>query len=144
LLPCHQNVRPCSANGVVAGEFEAARKTVPEPSEERREMNGIPQLTVKELKQRIDAGEDVYILDVREPHEHQIANLGGKLIPMNEVPRRLSEIDLNREVIVHCKMGVRSQLVAEFLKRSGCPRVVNLAGGIQAWSNEIDPSVQKY
>jgi adenylyltransferase/sulfurtransferase len=107
-------------------------------------MNGIPQLTVKELKQRIDAGEKPYILDVREPHEYRIAQISGTLIPLNDVPNRLSEIDREREIIVHCRSGVRSQRVAEFLKQQGYPRVVNLAGGILAWADEIDPTVQKY
>ena len=106
--------------------------------------NGIPQLTVKELKRRINAGEDVYILDVREPWEFKIAQIGGKLIPQNDVPQRLAEIDRDREVIVHCHSGVRSQRIAEFLKQQGYPRVVNLAGGIHAWSEEIDPKVPKY
>jgi adenylyltransferase/sulfurtransferase len=107
-------------------------------------INGIPQMSVKELKRRIDAGEDVYILDVREPWENKLAQIGGKLIPQNEVPQRLAEIDRDREVIVHCHAGVRSQRIAEFLKQSGYPQVVNLAGGIHAWSEEIDPSVPKY
>ena len=107
-------------------------------------QNGIPQLSVKELKRRIDAGEDLFILDVREPYEYQIANIGGKLIPQNEVPLRLAEIDRDREVIVHCRSGVRSQRIAEFLQQSGYPKVVNLAGGILAWADEIDPRVQKY
>ena len=106
--------------------------------------NGIPQLTVKELKQRIDAGEDVQLIDVREPYEYQIAQIGGKLIPQNEIPNRLAEIDRDREVIVHCRSGVRSQRIAEFLAQSGYPRVSNLAGGILAWSDEIDPKVPKY
>jgi adenylyltransferase/sulfurtransferase len=106
--------------------------------------HGIPQLTVKELKQRMDAGESIYLLDVREPFEHKIANLGGKLIPLNEIPQRLAEIDRNREVIVHCHSGVRSQRAAEFLKQAGYPRVVNLAGGIHAWAEQIDPTMPKY
>jgi adenylyltransferase/sulfurtransferase len=106
--------------------------------------NGIPKLAVKELKRRIDAGEDVYILDVREPYEYKIAQIGGKLIPQNDVPNRLSEIDRNREIIVHCRSGVRSQKIAEYLKQQGYPRVVNLAGGILAWADEIDPKMQKY
>ncbi|MGB7548404.1 MAG: molybdopterin-synthase adenylyltransferase MoeB [Terracidiphilus sp.] len=116
----------------------------PETKEEKSVKNGIPQITVKELKQRIDAGEDVYILDVREPYEYQIAHIGGTLIPQNDVPNRLAEIDRDREVIVHCRSGARSQRIAEFLKQAGYPRVVNLAGGILAWADEIDPSVQKY
>jgi adenylyltransferase/sulfurtransferase len=106
--------------------------------------NGIPQITVKELKRRIDAGEDVQLIDVREPYEYQIAQIGGKLIPQNDVPQRLAEIDRDREVVVHCKSGGRSQRIAEFLKQSGYPRVANVAGGILAWSDEIDPKVQKY
>ncbi|MGB9406109.1 MAG: molybdopterin-synthase adenylyltransferase MoeB [Terracidiphilus sp.] len=117
---------------------------VPETPEEKNVKNGIPQLTVKELKRRIDAGEDVYILDVREPYEYRIAHLGGKLIPQTDVPNRLDEIDRDREIIVQCRSGVRSQRIAEFLKQQGYPRVANLAGGILAWSDEIDPKVQKY
>jgi adenylyltransferase/sulfurtransferase len=117
---------------------------VPETQEEKTVKNGIPQLSVKELKRRMDAGEDVYILDVREPYEYRIAQIGGKLIPQTDVPNRLAEIDREREIIVQCRSGVRSQRIAEFLKQQGYPRVVNLAGGILAWSDEIDPKVQKY
>jgi adenylyltransferase/sulfurtransferase len=121
---------------------------VPEPpptsSQEPVLKNGIPQITVKELKRRIDAGENVQLIDVREPFEYQIAQIGGKLIPQNDVPNRLAEIDRDREVIVHCKAGGRSQRIAEFLVQSGYPRVVNLSGGILAWSDEIDPRVPKY
>ena len=106
--------------------------------------NGIPQLTAKDLKKRIDAGEDLFILDVREPFEYQIANIGGKLIPQNDVPQRIGEIDRNREIVVHCKAGGRSQRIAEFLKQSGFLNVANLAGGILAWSDEVDPKVPKY
>ena len=117
---------------------------VPETPQEANLKNGIPQITVKELKRRIDAGEDVQLIDVREPYEYQIAQIGGKLIPQNDVPQRLGEIDRDREVVVHCKSGGRSQRIAEFLKQSGYPRVANVAGGILAWSDEIDPKVPKY
>jgi adenylyltransferase/sulfurtransferase len=127
-----------------AAQNISASRSVPNISEENSMQNGIPQLTVKELKRRIDAGEDAYLIDVREPYEYQIAQIGGKLIPQNEVPNRLAEIDRDREVIVHCRSGARSQRIAEFLKQAGYPRVVNLAGGILAWSDEIDPKVQKY
>lgn len=116
----------------------------PESIQESPLRNGIPQMNVHELKQRLDAGEDLYILDVREPYEYQIANIGGTLIPMNDVPQRLAEIDRNREIIVHCKMGGRSQRVAEFLANQGYPNVKNLAGGITAWADQIDPKVPKY
>ena len=92
---------------------------IPETPEEKSVINGIPQLTVKELKARIDAGQDAYLIDVREPYEYQIAQIGGKLIPQNEVPNRLAEIDRDREVIVHCRSGARSQRIAEYLKQVG-------------------------
>ena len=117
---------------------------LPETKEEKTLKNGIPQITVKELKRRLDAGEDVQLIDVREPYEYQIAQIGGKLIPQNDIPKRLAEIDRDREVIVHCRSGARSQRIAEFLQQSGYPKVANLAGGILAWSDEIDPRVQKY
>ena len=116
----------------------------PESNEDQQVKNGIPQLSVKELKKRIDAGEDLFLLDVREPFEYQISNIGGTLIPQNDVPQRLSEIDRSREIIVQCKSGGRSQKIAEFLKQSGYPNVVNLAGGILAWADQIDPRVKKY
>jgi adenylyltransferase/sulfurtransferase len=106
--------------------------------------NGIPQISVLELKQRLDAGEDLMILDVREPYECQIASIGGTLIPMNQVPDRLAEIDRNREIVVQCRSGARSQRVAEFLAAQGYPNVKNLAGGILAWADQIDPRIQKY
>jgi adenylyltransferase/sulfurtransferase len=116
----------------------------PETTEEQAVKNGIPQLSVRELKRRMDAGENLYILDVREPFEYQIANIGGKLIPQSEVPQRLAEIDRDREIVVQCKSGGRSQRIAEFLKQSGFSNVANLAGGILAWSDEVDPTVPKY
>jgi len=116
----------------------------PATKEETAVKNGIPQITPTELKQRMDAGEDLFILDVREPFEHQIANIGGTLIPQGQVPQRLNEIDRDREIVVHCKSGGRSQRVAEFLAQSGYPKVANLSGGILAWSDQVDPSVPKY
>ena len=117
---------------------------VPESPEEKQLKNGIPQMTVQELKRRRDAGEDIFLLDVREPFEQQIAEIGGKLIPQNDVPQRLGEIPREREIIVHCKSGGRSQRIAEYLKQSGYPKVVNLAGGILDWYDKIDPTVRKY
>ena len=147
-LKLHKNPQcpACGSNPTVTQliDYQHFCGIVPETPEEKAMKNGIPQLTVKELKRRIDAGEDVFILDVREPYEYKIAQIGGKLIPQNDVPNRLSEIDRDREVIVQCRSGVRSQKIAEFLKQQGYPRVVNLAGGILAWADEIDPKMQKY
>ena len=117
---------------------------VPETKQEQAVKNGIPQMTVKELKQRMDVGEDVFVLDVREPYEYQIANIGAKLIPQNDVPKRLSEIDRGREIVVQCRSGQRSQRIAEYLAQQGYGNVKNLAGGILAWADEIDPRMQKY
>jgi molybdopterin/thiamine biosynthesis adenylyltransferase/rhodanese-related sulfurtransferase len=102
------------------------------------------EISVEELKRRLDAKEEVFILDVREPHEYQICNLNGHLIPLNDLPKRMNELDPDREVVVHCKMGGRSAKAVEFLHKSGFTKVKNLTGGILAWSDKIDPKVPKY
>ncbi len=107
-------------------------------------VNGVPQMEVTELKRRMDAGEDVFVLDVREPYEFAIAQIGGHLIPLNDLPQRVKELDPNREIVVHCKSGGRSQHASEFLAQNGFKKIHNLAGGIKAWSEKIDPSVAKY
>lgn len=101
-------------------------------------------VTPEELKRRLDAGEDLFVLDVREPHEYQICNLGGYLIPLNDLPKRVSELDTSREIIVHCKMGGRSAKAVDLLRKSGFSKVHNLAGGINAWAERVDPNVPKY
>ena len=120
----------------------------PEPAQAATVKNGIPQISVKELKARLDGKEDrndnFLLLDVREPYEFQIAQIGGKLIPQNDVPNRLGELNREQEIIVHCRSGARSQKIAEFLQANGFQKVSNVAGGILAWSDEIDPTVQKY
>ena len=107
-------------------------------------VNGVAQISPKEYKQQVDAGKDYFLLDVREPHEFQIANLNGYLIPLGDLEKRVNEIDPNREIVVHCKSGARSQRAAEFLKKAGFNKVQNLAGGINAWSDQVDPKVAKY
>jgi molybdopterin/thiamine biosynthesis adenylyltransferase/rhodanese-related sulfurtransferase len=107
-------------------------------------QNGIPQMSVKELKRRLDAGDDLFILDVREPFEYQIAQIGGHLIPLNDLPKRMNELNTEQEIVVQCKSGGRSQRAAEFLAKNGFKKLHNLAGGILAWSSEIDPKVPKY
>jgi molybdopterin/thiamine biosynthesis adenylyltransferase/rhodanese-related sulfurtransferase len=107
-------------------------------------QNGIPQISAIELKRRLDAGEDIFVLDVREPHEYQIANLGAKLIPLGDLPARIGELDSSREIVVHCKSGGRSQKASEFLAQNGFKNVQNLAGGINGWSTDVDPKIAKY
>jgi len=101
-------------------------------------------ITVEELKRRLDAGDNIFVLDVREPHEYQTANIGGHLIPLNDLPKRVSELDPSREIVVHCKMGGRSSKAVEFLRQSGFGNVHNLTGGITAWAERVDPRVPKY
>jgi sulfur-carrier protein adenylyltransferase/sulfurtransferase len=110
------------------------------------EKSAMEEMTATELKRRLDSGEDLQIIDVREPHEYDIARIpGAKLIPLGQVINRQSEIDPTRETVVHCKMGGRSAKAIEALTRAGFGgRLVNLKGGITAWSNEVDPSVPKY
>jgi molybdopterin/thiamine biosynthesis adenylyltransferase/rhodanese-related sulfurtransferase len=107
-------------------------------------VNGIPQMQPEELKRRKDAGEDLFLLDVREPYEFAIAQMGGHLIPLNDLPKRMRELDPKQEIVVHCKVGGRSQTAAEFLAQNGFKSVHNLAGGILAWSEKVDPKVPKY
>jgi adenylyltransferase/sulfurtransferase len=107
-------------------------------------VNGVPQLSPKEYKSQVDAGRDYFLLDVREPHEFQIANMNGYLIPLGDLEKRISEIDPSRDIVIHCKSGARSQRAAEFLKKAGYSKVQNLAGGINAWSDQVDSKVAKY
>src|SRR5499425_2956863 len=111
--------------------------------EEKPVSSGVPEIQVEDLKRRLDAKEDVFVLDVREPHEYQICNIGGYLIPLNDLPKRVNELDSSREIVVHCKMGGRSAKAAAFLQQSGFKKVHSLAGGINAWAEKVDPSVRK-
>jgi adenylyltransferase/sulfurtransferase len=98
-----------------------------------------------ELKQKLDRGDDFVLLDVREPHEFQIARIpGSKLIPLGELPKHLSELDPNADIVAHCKSGGRSQKAVDLLKQSGFKHVRNMTGGITAWSDKVDPTVPKY
>src|SRR5229473_2084377 len=108
--------------------------------------NKMEEITATELKQRLDRGDDIQIIDVREPHEYEIALIpGSRLIPLGQVLNSVNEIDPKRETVVHCKMGGRSAKAIETLQRAGFTgHLINLKGGITAWSTEVDPSVPKY
>jgi adenylyltransferase/sulfurtransferase len=112
--------------------------------EEKPVETGIPEIQVEELKRRLDAGEDIFVLDVREPHEYQICNIGGHLIPLGDLPQRVNELDTSREIVAHCKMGGRSAKAVQFLKQSVFTKVRNLTGGITAWADRVDPKMPKY
>jgi sulfur-carrier protein adenylyltransferase/sulfurtransferase len=104
----------------------------------------VPEITVQELKKRLDNGENLSVLDVREPHEYEVANIGARLIPLNELPERLAELDRDVPLAVHCKTGGRSARAVKLLQETGFQNAFNVEGGITAWSEEIDPSVPKY
>ena len=105
----------------------------------------IPQIHVRELRERMSSGQPYILLDVREPFEFEMARIeGANLIPLGELPARWQELDREKEIFVFCHSGVRSDRAAEFLRSAGFAKVANVAGGIDAWSEEIDPNVPRY
>ena len=103
------------------------------------------EITAVELKQRMDRGDKLTIVDVREPNEYQINRIAGsQLIPLGEIPRRYAELEQDDEIVVHCKMGGRSAKAADYLRSVGFKRVLNLKGGILDWVDKVDPSQPKY
>jgi adenylyltransferase/sulfurtransferase len=104
----------------------------------------IPEIRVEELKQRLDAGENLFLLDVRDEYEYEISNIGGQLIPLAELPKRMSELDAKLNIVIICKMGSRSVKAAQVLHKAGFTHVWNMTGGIHAWSDRVDHNVRKY
>ena len=106
----------------------------------------VDEISATDLKRRLDDGEDIQLIDVRQPEEWAFAKIeGAKLIPLGEIMNRMSEIDQNRETVIHCKAGMRSAHAVQALQRAGFKGSLrNLRGGITAWSNEVDPKVPKY
>jgi len=106
----------------------------------------IEEISATDLKRRMDAGEDIQLIDVRQPEEWAFAKIeGAKLIPLGEILNRMGEIDETRETVIHCKAGMRSANAVQALQRAGFKgELKNLKGGITAWSNEVDPKVPKY
>ena len=104
------------------------------------------EITASELKRRMDEGEDIQLIDVRQPDEHAFAKIeGARLIPLGEIIKRMDELDETRETVLHCKAGGRSAKALEALERAGFKgKMKNLRGGITAWSNEVDPKIPKY
>ena len=115
------------------------------PAQAQPASTGVPEVTVEQLKAKIDKGDDFFLLDVREPNEYQICRIAGStLIPLGELAQRTGELDRNKEMIVHCKMGGRSAKAVSLLQERGFNRVSNLKGGILAWIDRVDPSQSKY
>ncbi|WP_421873481.1 rhodanese-like domain-containing protein [Marinoscillum sp.] len=103
------------------------------------------EMSVTELKDLMDSGEDFQLIDVREPNEYEVAEIGGELIPLATVPDNADKIAKDKKVVVHCRSGKRSANAIQFLEQQhGFDNLYNLVGGILAWSDEIDPNVQKY
>lgn len=104
------------------------------------------EISATNLKKRIDAGDDIQLIDVRQPDEWAFAKIeGAKLIPLGDILKRMDEIDQTRETVIHCKMGGRSGKAIELMQQCGFSgELKNLKGGITAWSNEVDPKVPKY
>jgi sulfur-carrier protein adenylyltransferase/sulfurtransferase len=103
------------------------------------------EISTLELKARLDRGDKLRIIDVREPNEFQINRIpGAQLIPLGELPRRYAELDATEELVMQCKMGGRSAKAADFLRSVGFTRVLNLTGGILEWIDKVDPSQPKY
>ena len=122
-------------------QFCGIRPAVPEPVG----VNSATEITAVELKRRLDRGDSVKIVDVREPNEYQINRIpGSQLIPLGDIPKRYEELDPNEEIVVQCKSGVRSGKAADFLRSVGFKRVLNLKGGILDWVDKVDPSQPKY
>ena len=107
-------------------------------------MEPYAEISPPDLKRRLDAGDAPAILDVREPWEHELAAIpGARLIPMDQLQGRVDELDLEREIVVHCHHGQRSAAVVQWLRRQGIP-AVNLRGGIDGWAVEVDPTLRRY
>ena len=104
----------------------------------------VPEIQAEELKTRLDNGDNLFLLDVRDEYEFEISNIGGHLIPLPELAKRLNELDASEEIVALCKMGPRGVKAVELLQKQGFQRVSNLHGGIHAWADRVDRSVRKY
>lgn len=104
----------------------------------------VPEIQAEELKQRLDHGDHVFLLDVRDEYEYEISNIGGHLIPLAQLSKRLDELDVREEIVAVCKMGPRGVKAVEYLQKHGFTKVSNLRGGLHAWSDRIDRNLPKY
>ena len=122
-------------------QFCGVAPAAPEPVT----VNHATEITSVELKQRMDRGDTLKIVDVREPNEYQINRIpGSELIPLGDIPKRYAELNKSEKIVVHCKMGGRSAKAADFLRSVGFTSVLNLRGGILDWVDKVDPTQPKY
>jgi rhodanese-related sulfurtransferase len=101
-------------------------------------------ITPKELKDKLDQGDEVVLIDVREQNERELCHIGGTLIPLSQIPARSAEIPKQGDVVIYCRSGGRSGQAIEFLESQGYTNLINLAGGVLRWSDDVDSSVVKY
>jgi len=134
---------PVCGNEPVIRSIHDTRATCSSSTTERKPVS-VPELDVKTLKTRLDANDNIQLIDVREPHERELCHIGGELIPVDQIPAQIERIDRTRDVIIYCRTGVRSAQVVSWLLRNGFDNVWNLRGGLHAWSREIDPTVPRY
>ncbi len=137
----------CGPNPTIHGliDYEEFCGIRGEESHTQVGLDDVPSITVEQLQERIDRGEDFEILDVRNPEEWEICRLDtAKLIPLPELASRMHELDSSREYVVHCKLGGRSAQAIQFLQQAGFTKLHNLTGGIDAWAEKIDPSMPRY
>lgn len=107
-------------------------------------MNGMSEISAEELKKKLDHNETIVLLDVRQEDEHEFTNIGGTLIPLNDLAGKFIELDPKQETVVYCRSGARSAMAVRFLREQGFVNVKNLSGGLLAWAKAIDPSVKSY
>ncbi len=110
-------------------------------------QTGLLEITAGDLKRRLEAGDEVAILDVREPHELEICKLDNRFhVPLGQLPARLNELESHkdRDVVVYCRSGKRSERACQYMRENGFVKVANLKGGILAWANDVDPTMAKY
>jgi len=135
----------CGADPTIGGLIDYEAFCGIRPPAPRPPSNQLEELTAVELKRRIDLGQDLQLIDVREPHEYAFAKIpNGTLIPLGQLENRMSELDPSRETVVYCRSGIRSAHAIRQLRQAGfAGRLLNLEGGILAWSRDVDPSVPK-
>ncbi len=136
-----KNCPACSKKNLHLSDYE---ELCGMKKEEKNSLNQ-REITVEELKKKLDLKENFFLLDVREPHETKIASIGGVLIPINQLPYRIDELNKDAEIIIYCRTGNRSHYATEYLiEKYGFRNVKNLVGGIHAWADKIDNSITKY
>jgi len=136
----------CSENPTVTGLIDYEQFCgIPQAKEAADAELPVPEISATELKARIDRGDALVLVDVREPFEWEIARIpGSKLIPLGELASRMSELDSADEMVFICKLGPRSELAVRELQKAGFSKAFNLVGGIRDWAEQVDPSLPKY